>query len=283
MTAGETGAGVTLVAGGGAGASKPKLLKFNIIMQTEGSPEIGGTTAAQSRVEHDETRRPNQETTTVTTTLPTAPRRLPTDAPCPRDWSDEQLLARLLDRDEAAWREFHRRFDRLVYRCIHNVTRRFRSTVAPEDVQEIRANLLVDLTARDMKKLRCYDRSRGQRLSSWIGMLATNAAWDYLRSLSRRPPNTGLLEATDLGDSNPDPADCLLEREKWRLVNQTLARFSPSDRRFVRLFYVDGLSPDEIAETLRISVKTVYTRKHKIRCRLEDALRSERVAYQAAA
>jgi len=221
----------------------------------------------------------------VPTTVPMSPSPAAPPSPTtrPEEWSDETLVARLLDRDDTAWREFHRRFDRLIYRCIHNVTRRFRSVIAPEDVQEIRANLLVELTAREMKKLRWFDPARGQRLSSWIGMLATNAAWDYLRSLSRRPPNCGLVEATDLGDPRPDPADRLLEREKWALVNASLARLSPSDRRFVRLFYVDGLSPSEIAETLQISIKTVYTRKHKIRGRIAAALESEQAAFLAAA
>lgn len=196
--------------------------------------------------------------------------------PNPADWTDEVLLSRMLERDEVAWREFHRRFDRLIYRCIHNVTRRFRSTVSSEDVQEIRAQLLVELTARDMRKLRRHDATRGQKLSSWIGMLATHAAWDHLRALSRRPPTAGLREAAELGHGDDSPFDAVVERERWRLLNRTLDALSDGDRRFVRLFYVDAMTPEEIAGHLGISVKTVYTRKHKIRCRLERALRAER-------
>ena len=70
----------------------------------------------------------------------------------------------------------------------------------------------------------------------------------------------------------PDPYEQLLEKEQWNRVNQTLRSFSRKDRIFVRLYYVDGLSPEQIAEQMRISVKTVYSKKHKIRCRLERAL-----------
>ena len=44
------------------------------------------------------------------------------------------------------------------------------------------------------------------------------------------------------------------------------------DQTFVRLYYMDGLSPEEVAEEMQISVKTVYSKKHKIRSRLEHAL-----------
>lgn len=212
-----------------------------------------------------------------------APTLPPADAPSASDWTDEELRSRMLARQDAAWREFHRRFDRLIYRCIHNVTRRFRSTVSSEDVHEIRAQLLVNLTARDMRKLRQHDPRRGQKLSSWIGMLATHAAWDHLRALSRRPPSAGLREAADLDHGDASPFDAVVERERWRLVNRTLRSLSEGDRRFVRLFYVEAMSPEQIADRLGISVKTVYTRKHKIRCRLERALRTERQAVVPAA
>ena len=35
------------------------------------------------------------------------------------------------------------------------------------------------------------------------------------------------------------------------------------------------MTPDEIAERMNISVKTVYTKKHKIQARLESVLAAE--------
>jgi RNA polymerase sigma-70 factor (ECF subfamily) len=55
-------------------------------------------------------------------------------------------------------------------------------------------------------------------------------------------------------------------------VSDTLRTFSEKDQTFVRLYYVDGLSPEEVAAEMSISVKTVYSKKHKIRSRLEQAL-----------
>ncbi|MEM9070205.1 MAG: sigma-70 family RNA polymerase sigma factor [Myxococcota bacterium] len=192
----------------------------------------------------------------------------------PQDWTDQELLARLLVREGKAWREFHRRFDRLIYRCIHKVTARFRSVVGDEDVREIYAQFLVNITNRDMHKLRAYRPERGNKLGSWIGLLATNTAWDYLRSVARRPQCTEMHEAEDLRSVAADPYDELVAKERWGLVSDALQSFSEKDQRFMRLYFVEGLAPEEVAKEMNVSVKTVYSKKHKIRCRLERVIGS---------
>lgn len=87
-------------------------------------------------------------------------------------WSDDQLLAKLIKSQPVAWREFERRYERLIDRCILKVTRRFSSVVSVDDVREIGAQLRLSLLANDMHKLRTFDPDRGNRFSSWIGLLA---------------------------------------------------------------------------------------------------------------
>lgn len=188
-------------------------------------------------------------------------------------WSDEELRERMLAREARAWREFHVRFDRLVYRCIQKVTTRFTRSLGSDDVREIYAQFLLSLTARDMHKLRTFSPERGNKLSSWIGMLATNAAWDHLRTVARAPASATLGEAELLpATSGADPYESLLERERWAKVTDVLRTFSEKDQTFVRLYYMDGLTPEQVAEEMSISVKTVYSKKHKIRSRLEQVL-----------
>lgn len=197
------------------------------------------------------------------------------------DWTETQLLSRMLLRDGTAWREFHQRYDRLIYRCIHKVTSRFPGSVNGEDVREIYAMFLLSLNKRNMHKLRTFDPERGNKLSSWVGMLATNCAWDYLRGVARQPQTTTLADAEQVGSGSDSPYEDLLEKERWAVVNEVLESFSSKDRAFVQLYYVDGLTPEEIAEHMAISVKTVYSKKHKITCRLQKAL-EPMVAQQAA-
>lgn len=190
----------------------------------------------------------------------------------PTDWTETDLLSRMLLRDGTAWREFHKRYDRLIYRCIHKVTGRFPGSVTSEDVREIYAMFLLSLNKRDMHKLRTFDPERGNKLSSWVGMLATNCAWDYLRSVARQPQTTTLADAEQIGAVDESPYEDLLQKERWAVVNSVLRTFSDKDREFVQLYYMEGLEPEVIAEQMEISVKTVYSKKHKIRCRLQKAL-----------
>ena len=192
--------------------------------------------------------------------------------PTAADWTEAELLTRMLLRNGTAWREFHRRYDRLIYRCIHKVTSRFPGSITSEDVREIYAMFLLSLNKRNMHKLRTFDPERGNKLSSWVGMLATNCAWDYLRGVARPPQTTTLADAEQIGSIDDSPFEDVLEKERWAVVNEVLGTFSEKDRDFVRLYYVDGLTPEEIAEEMEISVKTVYSKKHKIRCRLQKAL-----------
>ena len=58
--------------------------------------------------------------------------------------------------------------------------------------------------------------------------------------------------------------------ERAKLVRDLLADFSDKDRQFVTLYFQDGLSPEHVAERLGISVKTVYSKKHKIQRKLSQ-------------
>jgi RNA polymerase sigma-70 factor (ECF subfamily) len=192
----------------------------------------------------------------------------------PSTWTEEQLRAGLVASQPRAWREFERRYDRLIDRCILKVTRRFSSVVSPDDVREIGATLRLSLLANDMHKLRSFDPDRGNRFSSWIGLLAINAAYDYLRSVRREPGKAALTEASDLAAETPDPFEAVAQRQRATIAQRLLDQFSARDRTFAALYFGEGLDPTVIAARMRISVKTVYSKKHKIQARLEAMQRA---------
>lgn len=186
--------------------------------------------------------------------------------------TDDELIAGMLANDPAAWREFQKRYDRLVMRCITKVTRRFASIVSQDDVREIYATLYVSLLSNDMHKLRTFDPERGNRFSSWIGLLAINAAYDYLRGLKREPQKEAISEAMEITCDLPDPFELVCEHERAQIAQATLGEFSDKDRTFAALYFGEGLDPQDIATKMNISVKTVYSKKHKIQSRLESVL-----------
>jgi RNA polymerase sigma-70 factor, ECF subfamily len=158
------------------------------------------------------------------------------------------------------------------------VTARFTAVVGPDDVREIYAMLCMQLLANDKRKLRSFEPNRGNKLGSWIGMLAIHSAYDFLRGLKREPKRGCLSEAESLSSELPDPYDSYVLRQRASIVATLLAGFSDKDQEFIALYYGEGLEPEQIAERMAISVKTVYSKKHKIRSRLEALLEGRRLA-----
>lgn len=202
-----------------------------------------------------------------------------TECPEPSELETETaLLAGMIADEERAWRDFNDRYARLIYRCITRVTARFSAVVGADDVREIYAMLCVQLLANGKKKLRSFEPGRGNKLGSWIGMLAIHTAYDYLRSLRREPKRGTLSEAEGLSSEMPDPHDVCVLRQQVGIVGEILGEFSDKDREFITLYYGEGVEPEEIATRMGISVKTVYSKKHKIRSRLEALLVQRRLA-----
>ena len=191
---------------------------------------------------------------------------------------DTQLVRDLIQDDPRAWREFNTRFSRLVLSTISRVTARFSGVVSQEDLREIYATFCMQLLANDKHKLRSFDPARGNKLSTWLGLLASHTAYDFLRSARREPRRATLSEAEELCSSMPDPCESALMRERASLVSELLAHFTDKDRAFIQLYFGEGLAPEIVAERLNISVKTVYSKKHKIQARLQTLLAEAQLA-----
>ncbi len=68
------------------------------------------------------------------------------------------------------------------------------------------------------------------------------------------------------------PLDMLLDKERWNHLNDILSDFSDKDRQFLDLFYARGLEAEAVAAEMNISLKTVYSKNHKIRNHLRRCL-----------
>ncbi len=190
----------------------------------------------------------------------------------PRDWSDDELLRRVLAHDGRAWSELVRRYRPVIFRCITKVLGRSSTLLTPHDCEEVFAEVLMSLVRDDMRKLRLYDPERGAKLGSWIGLMSKNAAHDYIRAQAHRPiPDAMDGEIEVEGDGASPLEDCLLSECRERLEGM-LAEYSAKDREFFSLYFARGLSVEEIASEMGISVKTVYTKKHKLLTRLASTM-----------
>jgi RNA polymerase sigma-70 factor, ECF subfamily len=189
-----------------------------------------------------------------------------------------ELLDGLLRSDERAWRRFHAQYDRLIYRCIRKVTHSFSAVVRNEDEREIYANLVVQLLAKDMRKLRSFDPERGSRLGTWLGLLSTHAAYDYLRSIRREVPSVPLSEAETKTFDGASAYEEVERKQRTTMVGRLVEKLSNKDQMFVSLYFKRGMSPEDVADAMNISVKTVYSKKHKIQSRLEGIVAQQLAA-----
>lgn len=189
----------------------------------------------------------------------------------PGSWDEQQLLLGVLDRMPEAWAEFEHRYERLVLTCIRKVLRRFKGVLSSDDESDALAHFYLVITLNDMRKLRVFDPSRNLRFSSWVARLATNAAWDHVRTRTRDSACVGLEFAEEVPEPEQDPFEAISRKQQAATLERALCKLTKLEREFVRLFYARGLTPDEVAEAMGISVKTVYSKHHKVRARLEAA------------
>ena len=196
--------------------------------------------------------------------------------------ADGALLGAVLRREEDAWCELLRRYRGLIYRCITKVLCRYESVLCNETVNEVFSDVCLNLLRNDMKKLRAYDAERGSKLGTWIGLITIHTAYDHLRVTARQPVLDRIDGVLEREDCVPGPLDQLLSKERRSQVNDLASDFSPRDRRFMELYFGRGLSPTEVAQVMNISVKTVYSKKHKIQNRLVAMAQSSQPAALAA-
>jgi len=194
---------------------------------------------------------------------------------------DGELVKAVITREPAAWPTFFAKYERLIVACVRRALRRYGAAHAEEDVEDLVSQTAFNLVKDDYKKLRTFDPTRGYKLSSWVGLIATNTALDALR---RRAP-TDVWSAASLDDTDPivptltspieGPAESLSRKDQIRLVQTAIDELSDTERLFLEYYYVEELEPEEIARIMGISLNTVYSRKNKVREKLARGVRDQ--------
>lgn len=198
--------------------------------------------------------------------------------------SEVQLLQQLLVGNLTAWRVFVQQYDRFVWAGIDSVLRRFPRYNTRVERDDIHATLLLSLLARDKQKLRVFRFERGVRFSTWLSLLAARATRDHVRAARVRSNHMRPLTATELNDEGAlDPLASLLDKEAASRVLTEIEYLSLKDRQLLELSFVQARAPEQVAAIMKISVDTVYTKKHKLRLRLQQVLALDRTSVRLAA
>jgi RNA polymerase sigma-70 factor (ECF subfamily) len=185
--------------------------------------------------------------------------------------TDDALIARARGKDFAAFEELLGRYEDKVYRLAYRILRN------ETDAKEILQETFVQI----WRKL---DTFKGEsQFGSWVYRIATNAALMRLRSQRRHPEvSTEELPIGYLDNyGTPMPAgenwahrpdDDLQSAELREHIQAAVDKLPDIYRTVFVIRDVEGLSTEETAEVLGISVPTVKTRLHRARIALRDAI-----------
>ncbi|MEO6951513.1 MAG: sigma-70 family RNA polymerase sigma factor [Polyangia bacterium] len=185
------------------------------------------------------------------------------------------LLQRLLSPEGEAtrqrdWRTFVERYERLIARCIWRALQRYGAPRSNEDVDDLIGEVWVTLLRCDSHKLRMFDPDRECKLSTFIGLVATNLTIDKLRRCQ--------LDVSSLDDVGAhhvslqvrsDSVSMNIEaRQEAEVAREAMAQLSLADQRFVRAIFVEEREPAAMARELGVTPTTIYTRKIKVQQKL---------------
>lgn len=177
--------------------------------------------------------------------------------------SDGELAALALGGQQAAFREFLRRYKQPVYRLI-------RSNIGDADEA---LDLTQETFVAAFGALKKYDPARPFRF--WVMRIALNKCRDWsrrqaVRNFFRRA--RPIEEAFDLADDAPTPEAEAGDRAELARVTQAMAILPQKLRQVLVLRAVEGLSQAEAADTLGVTGKTIETRLYRARRQLAESL-----------
>jgi RNA polymerase sigma-70 factor (ECF subfamily) len=117
-------------------------------------------------------------------------------------------------------------------------------------------------------------------LRNWLYRIAVNTAIDMLRKEKRILP--GEIEDLNLADSQPGPEAIVASSERTELVQNAVLALPDASRAVLVLREFEGLSYQEISESLEIPVGTVMSRLNYARKRLKENLEVQLFVYAEA-
>jgi RNA polymerase sigma-70 factor (ECF subfamily) len=172
--------------------------------------------------------------------------------------SGEDADVRRAQSDPDAFAVLYRRHFDDVYRyCFYRLNN---SEVAADATSQVFTQALAALP-----------RYRGGTFRGWLFTIARNVTVDAVR---RHRPQTTLEAAAELFDKSPSPEDRALARETESTFARLLVQLPPNQRSVVEL-RLSGLTGQEVANVLNLSLNAVKALQFRAYSRLRSLLAEE--------
>lgn len=191
---------------------------------------------------------------------PALPESGPSRAAAATGTGDRELVTRAQREDKEAFEELIRRHQQRVFAVAARILRK------REDIEDISQQVFV----KAYFSIKRFDQRAA--FSTWLYKITVNECWDLLRKKKVRPllyeadlseeQSQQVTAAEGLRSTEPDILERLSARQR---VEQLLAGLDERDRLMLILKEVEGLSIEEIGETMEINANTVKVRLFRAR------------------
>ena len=183
--------------------------------------------------------------------------------------SDEMALVRAAKGgDDSAFEELVRRYDRNVFRIAQHITQN------REDAEDV----VQDAFLKAYTNLQQFQEQ--SKFYTWLVRIAVNEALMKLRR--RRPERMVSLDEDikteddsvprEVADWSPNPEQNYNQAELREILSRTIQGLPPGFRTVFILRDVEGLSTEETAEALELSIPAVKSRLLRARLQLRERL-----------
>ncbi|HUA00908.1 MAG TPA: sigma-70 family RNA polymerase sigma factor [Candidatus Aquilonibacter sp.] len=181
--------------------------------------------------------------------------------------AEHELIAQAKAGSAEAFGRLIERYERRIFRLAQNITRN------REDAEDVMQNALVKAF------LHLQGFREDSRFYTWLVRITLNEA---LMGIRRRRGNEvsiddsaepdGPILRDELEDWGPSPEQNYSQRQMQTILTTTIRKLSPGDRIVFQLRDVEGLSTEETARALALSISAVKSRLQRARLRLRKSL-----------
>lgn len=170
---------------------------------------------------------------------------------------DRELLQRCLRKQPGAWNDFVDRYLSLIYHVIGYTAHLRSAKVNAEDVEDIAAEVMLQIVADDYKVLRQFRGTAS--LATYLTVIARRICVHELtrRQTVRDAIRKGEVKVDDVPDSFEGSLAEIKGLERLDEVDRLLRKLSGKEREIVRLFYLEGRAYEEISTETGVPVNTI--------------------------
>jgi RNA polymerase sigma-70 factor (ECF subfamily) len=186
-------------------------------------------------------------------------------------FSDRDLVIACQRREQSAFEELVKRYQRTVYSLFYQL--------APDwsDTADLSQEAFIRVW-RSINNLRNPSSFR-----SWLTQIVTNLFYDELRKRPRQLPTLSIDNSReeedkdgpsqDIVDTAPQPDDATLNREIGEVIRKAMASLPEQFRTAIVLRELEGLSYEEISLLTKTEIGTVKSRIARARIKLQELLK----------